>query len=99
VIPLFPLPAQPPNTPEPQRNASPDSKRSRPCPATPSPRALSREGEPYLGGGEAGRKPLAKGSGGESRPLWLGFVLGQHDQTGGNDVCPGQRVLISEDLP
>ena len=31
--------------------------------------------------------------------IWLGFVLGQHDKAGGNDVCPGQRVPTSEDLP
>lgn len=43
--------------------------------------------------GKAGTKLLAgrrkKGA------VWLGFVLGQLNKAGGNDVCPGPRVLIS----
>lgn len=98
LIPLFPLLTHPQTHPNHKGRPPPTPRTTwgKVPPATTHPELSGRWIGPTCpvgGGGEAGRKPLARRR--KRRAVWLGFVLGQLDKAGGNDVCPGQRVLIS----
>lgn len=101
-ITFFPDSFVPPSPPIPQtcpnhKGRSPATPWGEVPPATTPPELPTRWTDPTSrvveGEGEAGRNPGAKRK--KRRALWLGFVLGQLDKAGGNDVCPGQSVLIS----
>lgn len=97
LIPLFPLPTHSPDTPKPQRKVSPkppgEKSHQPPLPQSFPPGGLILPPGWWGERGRLGGIPGAKRK--KRRALWLGFVLGQLDKAGGNDVCPGQRVLIS----